>query len=215
MRESSLVAEVMRSRFDADGRVLQMVNHPATNGRLPWATPTNVQRAIAGVARVMDREEDILFIHLTSHGARNGTLSAGFWPLHVDGIAPADLKRWLDEAGVKFRVISVSACYSGTWLAPLSDEHTLVMTASDAEHTSYGCGQRSDLTYFGRAVYDEQLRHTVSFESALSAARPIIEQRERQAGKTDGYSNPQIHVGRKVRERLALLQARLEAIALR
>jgi len=64
-------------------------------------------------------------------------------------------------------------------------------------------------------VFDEQLRHTVSFEAALGAARPIIEQREQQAGKTDGYSNPQIHVGRAVRERLALLQARLEALALR
>jgi hypothetical protein len=85
------------------------------------------------------------------------------------------------------------------------------MTAADAEHTSYGCGRLSELTFFGRAVYDEQLRrHTRSFEAAHAAARPLIEQREQQAGKTDGYSNPQIRAGSAIRARLALLQARLD-----
>ena len=40
-----------------------------------------------------------------------------------------------------------------------------------------------------------------------TAARDVILQREVQAGKTDGYSNPQIRVGAAIKTRLARLQA--------
>ena len=84
------------------------------------------------------------------------------------------------------------------------------MTAADADHTSYGCGSRSELTFFGRAMYDEQLRNqTLSFEQAHKAARIIIKKREEEAGKDDGYSNPQIKVGAAIRTRLTALEARL------
>ena len=84
------------------------------------------------------------------------------------------------------------------------------MTASDADHTSYGCGKKSPLTFFGRAMYDEQLRNsTLSFEQAHAAARVIIAQREKAAGKDDGYSNPQIKVGNAIRLYLEKMRARL------
>ena len=153
----------------------------------------------------MDPDEDILFIHLTSHGAGNGELAAQFAPMQVSPVLPQELRRWLDHAGVRYRVVSISACYAGNWIAPLSADGTLVMTASDANHTSYGCGSKSDLTFFGRAIYDEQLRTTThSFTDAHAAARKIILQRENEAGKDDGYSNPQIKVGSLIEARLAL-----------
>jgi len=210
-RESDLVATLMQERFGAQARTLQLVNNPATARQWPWATPLNLQRAIEHIAPLMDRDRDILFIHLTSHGAKDGELSAALWPLQVDALTPGLLRRWLDDAGIRFRVISVSACYSGSWIEPLAGPGTLVMTAADADHTSYGCGSRSPLTYFGQAMYDEQLRHTWSFEKAHAAARPVIEQRERAAGKSDGYSNPQIRVGDGIRERLAIFEREREA----
>ena len=210
-RESQLVADVMQQRFDAAGRTLQLVNHPDSIRDWPWATPLNLQRAIQRMAERMDRDEDVLFIHLTSHGARAASLAASLGPLQVDSLTPQMLKGWLDAAGIRHRVISVSACYSGSWIAPLAGPDTLVMTAADAEHTSYGCGRRSELTYFGRAMFDEQLRQTWSFEQAHAAAREVIAQREREAGKSDGFSNPQIDVGRAIRETLLRLAAQRAA----
>ena len=129
----------------------------------------------------------------------------------VTPVRPAELRAWLDQAGIRYRVISISACYSGSWIAPLAGDTTLVMTAADANHTSYGCGRRSELTFFGRAMYDEQLRNnTLSFEDAHAAAREIIKKREEEAGKDDGYSNPQISVGAKIRPRLARLEEQLK-----
>lgn len=211
-RESEMVLSVMQQRFDARGAGVQLLNHRETAGEWPWATPLNLRRVLQHLAGVMDREEDVLFLHLTSHGARDGELAVDFWPMTVAPVMPAELKAWLDESGIRHRVISVSACYSGSWLAPLADEHTLVMTAADADHTSYGCGRLSELTFFGRAMYDEQLRrHTLSFEQAHATAREVIRQREQEAGKDDGYSNPQLHMGASIRTQLARLHGELTA----
>lgn len=209
--ESAMVSEVMAKRFDANGRVLQLVNHNDTVEELPWATPLNLKRAIFSIAQRMDKNEDILFLHLTSHGASDGKLAASFPPMTVEEVTPDQLRSWLDEAGIKHRVISISACFAGNWVAPLANNDSLVMTASDADHTSYGCGKKSPLTFFGRAMYDEQLRdQTLSFETAHAAARIIIKKREEEAGKDDGYSNPQIQMGDAMRLYLALLQDRLQ-----
>lgn len=212
-RESQLVASVMQERFDAKGRTVQLVNHRDTIREWPWATPLNLQRTIRRIAERMNRDEDLIFIHLTSHGARDGSLSAELWPLEIEELTPQMLKAWLDEAGIRHRVISISACFSGSWIKPLAGPGTLVMTAADSTHTSYGCGRGSQLTFFGRAMFDEQLRRTWSFEQAHAAARSVIDKREREARKRDGFSNPQISVGADVREKLARFEAQRAAAA--
>lgn len=211
LRESTLVADVLASRFDASGRIVHLLNNAKTTDKNPWATPLNLQRAIEGVARRMDRENDVLVLYLTSHGAADFRLSASHWPLEVGQVTPASLRKMLDDAGIRNRVIGVSACYSGGWIEPLATGHSLVMTAADATHTSYGCGRLSELTFFGRALFDEQLRRTTSFEEAFAAAVPVIKKREEEAGKKDGFSNPQIRVGAAIRPTLEALQKRLGA----
>lgn len=209
-RESTLATTVLQQRFDAQGRVLQLLNHAETARTLPWATPENLRRAIQAIAARMDREQDVLVIYLTSHGASDFALAAHHWPLEVPALTPAELRKALDDAGIRNRVIAISACYSGGWIDVLATDSTLVMTAADATHTSYGCGHRSELTFFGRALWDEQLRTTHSFEDAFAAAVPVIRQREIEGRKPDGFSNPQIRVGKDIRPVLAEVAGRLE-----
>lgn len=211
LRDSTMAANVIEQRFDAAGRVIHLANHATTADRLPWATPANLDRAIAMVGEKMDRENDVLVIYLTSHGANDFKLAASNPPMDVDSVSPGELRQALDNAGIVNRVIVISACYAGGWLGPIADDHTLVMTAADATHTSYGCGARSQLTFFGRAVFDEQLRKTHSLEDAFNAAVPVIRKREEEAGKDDGFSNPQMLVGDKIRPVLKAVQARLDA----
>ncbi len=212
LRESTMVAKVLEERFDARGRVVQLVNHPATAQTFPWATPSNLGRAVEAIGARMDRENDLLVVYLTSHGAKDFKLAAVNDPLAVDPISPGELRQALDNAGIRNRVIAVSACYAGGWLGPLGGDSTLVMTAADAQNTSYGCGKLSELTFFGRAVFNEALRKTRSFEKAFAAAVPVIRQREADAGKPDGFSNPQMSVGEKIRPVLKALEERLDSV---
>ena len=210
-RESTMVSQLLVDRFDAAGRVIHLLNHASTNQTHPWATPLNLERAIQALARRMDLDNDVLVVYLTSHGARDFKLAAWHGPLDVEPLSPLELKRMLDTAGIRHRVIAVSACYSGGWVDVLASDYSLVMTAADATHTSYGCGRLSELTFFGRAVFDEQLRTTHSFEKAFAQAVPLIKQREIEAGKNDGFSNPQIRTGAVIAPVLESLAARLEA----
>jgi hypothetical protein len=210
LRESTLVKQVLTERFDAAGRVVHLLNHAGTTQTHPWATtPLNLQRAVEALAARMDRDNDVLVVYLTFHGARDFKLAASHWPLEVAPLSPVELRQALDKAGIRNRVIAVSACYSGGWIDTLADDNTLVMTAADATHTSYGCGQLSELTFFGRAMFDEQLKSTHSFEQAFARAVPVIKQREIDAGKDDGFSNPQIRVGANIGPVLRALEQRL------
>ncbi|RYE41851.1 MAG: hypothetical protein EOP24_35135 [Hyphomicrobiales bacterium] len=210
-RESTMVREVLEQRFGARGRVIQLLNHAQTATTHVWATPQNLQRAVAALGARMDREHDVLVVYLTSHGGQDHQLAASHWPLEVPSISPEVLRQALDDAGIRHRVIAVSACFSGGWIEPLATDTTLVMTAADATHTSYGCGRRSELTFFGRAMFDEQLRSTRSFTQAFANAVPLIRQREIDAGKDDGFSNPQISVGAGIAPVLDALAARLDS----
>jgi hypothetical protein len=214
LRESAMVKEVLEQRFDAHGRVVRLVNNVATTTEFPWATPLNLERSLQALVDAMDKERDVLVVYLTSHGGADFTLAAEHWPLEVKELTAAQLRQALDRLGVRNRVIAVSACYSGGWIEPLQGDDTLIMTAADKEHTSYGCGSRSPLTFFGQAVFDEQLRRTLSFEEAFEAAVPLIKQREIEAKKDDGFSNPQISVGANIRIVLQdLSQQSLESAA--
>lgn len=213
LRESSMVSRLLAERFDAQDRVLHLVNHPTTAESLPWATPQNLRRAIEALSERMDTQEDVLVVYMTSHGASDFQLAAAHPPLEVEAVSPRELREALDQAGIRYRVVAISACFSGGWIGPLASDSSLIMTAADEKNTSYGCGTKSELTFFGRAVFDEQLRKTHSLEQAFGAAVPVIKQREEEARKPDGFSNPQISVGEKIRPVLKALEQRLGQLA--
>jgi hypothetical protein len=212
LRESTMVSNVLRDRFDTGDRIIHLLNHGGTTKTHPWATTRNLEQAVITLAGKMDLEKDVLVVYMTSHGGSDFKLAASHWPLEVAPLTPQELKNILDKAGVRNRVIAISACYAGGWADVLATDYSLIMTAADATHTSYGCGSRSELTFFGRALFDEQLRKTHSFEQAFNLAVPIIKQREIDADKKDGFSNPQIRIGTQIRPLLKKLELRLNAL---
>ncbi len=210
MKELEVISALFRDRFDADGRSVLLVNNPKTVAQLPVATATSLARTLEQVGRVMNPDEDVLFLYLTSHGSRDHRLAVQFWPLQLSDIDPPSLRRMLDRAGIKWRVIVISACYSGGFIDALQDDHTLVLTAADATHTSFGCGSQSDFTYFGRAYFDEALRATWSFTDAFGAARKTIAARESAELLTP--SNPQMYAGARIEAKLRAISERLRAL---
>jgi hypothetical protein len=148
-------------------------------------------------------------LYLTSHGGRDHRLAVEFPPLQLEALAPATLKEMLDDAGIRWRIIVVSACYSGGFIEPLKDDYTLIMTASAADRTSFGCGSESEATYFGDALFQHALRFEDSFVKAFEQAKQRIAERER-AEKREA-SNPQIFVGDEMAAKLPRLEAELRA----
>jgi hypothetical protein len=207
-KELDVIHPLIDQRFDTAGRSLRLVNHADTLRDYPIATVSNLRRALVAVAARMDRDEDVLLLYVTTHGSRNAVLATDMPPLRLYNMDPPTLKSLLDEAGIRNRVLIISACYSGTFIAPLRTPDTLIMTASLPDRTSFGCGSESDFTYFGDAIFNQALRRTLSFEEAFALALPAIQEREEAQGFEP--SKPQISVGDDIRQRLAAIERRLK-----
>jgi hypothetical protein len=174
----------------------------------PLANAHNLEAVLQGVAKRMNRDEDVLFLYLSSHGAQNHSLSVSFWPMKFNDLKAEELKAMLDKSGIHNRVVVVSACYSGGFLDVLKDDNTLVMTASSRDHVSYGCGDATQYTYFGEAYFEKSLSHRDSFISAFENARHLIEEREKSEGR--GNSGPQIYIGKNIEQKLHMLEVKPE-----
>ena len=68
--EVRFLRDLAAQRLDAAGQVLVLANHPAQPPErpLPRASRGNLQQALKGIGAVMDRDEDVLLLYLTTHG---------------------------------------------------------------------------------------------------------------------------------------------------
>lgn len=207
-RNEVVYAEQLFSRrFGMRGRTLTLLNHPETTGELPLATLSNLRLALAGISARMDRNEDLLVLFLTTHGTEDHQLYVDLQPLPLDWITPDDLRAALDGAGIDWRVVIVSACYSGGFVDTLATPMSLVITAAAADRPSFGCGAEADITYFGRAFLAEALNQTTSFTGAFELARERVGELER--AEDFEPSEPQMRIGALMTQKLSDFSARL------
>lgn len=209
LREMRSVRTLFDERFDTRNRSIMLINNAATVETIPLANTHNLLAALDQVATRMDREEDVLFLFLTTHGTP-GILAVNFDPLQLNDLTALDLRSLLDRAEIKWRVIVVSACYSGSFIDTLKDENTLIVTAARKDRVSFGCSHENDFTYFGRAYFDKALRTTYSFIDAFDAARKTVNTWEVEEELTP--SMPQIFIGEDIRPKLAEIEQRLRLL---
>ena len=167
----------------------------------PLATERNLRRTLAGIAKKIDLDEDIVFLFLTSHGSEDHQFAIELNDLALRQITPDLLAEAIHTAGIRWRVTAISACYSGGYIDALSASTALVMTAARKDRTSFGCGAESKITYFGRAYFAEALNQTSDFIAAFEIAKSNIAEREAAINETP--SEPQIASSALIRAKLA------------
>ena len=193
--EAKGAAQVISARHGHGGPVVVRVNTRKSFA----AGPRGMVAALAAAERRMDLDRDVLFVVLSSHGAPQGIAEKG---RRVEGLlSPQGLGQVLAGSRFKHKVLIVSACYSGIF-TELANDDTLVITAADASHPSFGCEEGRTWTYFGDAFFNDALRKPGPIEERFAAAQALIRAREEAQGFDP--SNPQIAGGKAV---LPLLDA--------
>ena len=188
MREADYVGNLLQTRFAAHGR-LTLINHRDHLATRPMATSASLGRSFQALAE-RSGAEDLIFIYLTSHGSAQHELHIDQPRLQLADLPASELAGLLAPLKDRYKVLVISACYSGGFIPELQDEKTLVITAARADRVSFGCSEENDFTYFGRALFAEALQETDDLQRAFELAKASVAARE----KSDGFepSEPQI-----------------------
>ena len=191
-REAEYVRADFDQRFGTKGRSIALVNSRRTASSAPMATVLSITAALKTIATKMNRDEDILFMFLTSHGSREHEFALQQNALKLRNLPARELGHLLKESGIRWKVVVVSACYSGGFIEPLRDDSTLIITAARYDRSSFGCADENDFTYFGRAFFKEALPGSKSFQDAFSRADALVAEWERKDQPGVERSLPQI-----------------------
>jgi hypothetical protein len=188
-REAIGAAQVIAGRFGSDPIDVQY-NSKKGGG----ATIESLAKSLQNAATRLDAENDVLFLILTSHGSPAGlAVKAGRL---TQTLTPSALAGMLARTGVRHKVVVISACYSGVFIPRLASPDMLVITAADADHSSFGCQDKAKWTYFGDAFFNVALRQAGSLKEAFVVARAIVHRREQH--ERFEPSNPTMSGGENV-----------------
>ena len=208
-REAREAGRVLAARYDAAGRALTLAGADGKGGpALAMGSPAAIDAALARIAELMDRSEDVLILYTTSHGAPLG-LAYNDGDQGYGAISPTRLWTVLSELGIGNRLLLVSACYSGVFVPMLQSDTTAIVTASSADRSSFGCQAENDWTFFGDALVNRALRKRQPLGTAAAEAQATIAGWERRE-KLDA-SRPQVAIGAGATRWLAALEARMPA----
>ncbi len=173
--EATGAASILASRFGADPVIVRF--NTRKNGD---ATVEALAATLETTGKRIEPSTDVLFLILTSHGSPDGlAVTAG---RRSTTLTPSKLTEMLDRTGVRYKVVIVSACYSGVFIPRLATADTLVITAADANHPSFGCEDRAKWTYFGDAFFNVAMRQSATLRDAFTVARSLILRREQRNG---------------------------------
>jgi hypothetical protein len=201
--EIKLAAKVVGEKYGSAPRSVLLINDRRDRTTWPMASASSLRYALKAMARVMNPEEDVLFLALSSHGSPDATIEVSNEGMTPRGLSVTEVAEALAASGIRWKVIVVSACFSGTFVRPLADNHTIIITAAARNRSSFGCSDTRDLTYFGEAFYQEALPASASLRAAFEATRKEIRRREKDERVTP--SNPQSYFG-------PLMETKLEAV---
>lgn len=203
IKELKGALDIVDRNMPIKGRAALLINNADSVADIPIANRQNFAAVVHAVAQRMNKDEDVLFLFMTSHGSPRGV--ALLLPGSVNTtLSPEDVAAVLDREGIKNRVVVVSSCFAGVFIKPLANDDTIVLTAADDSHTSFGCSDDRDWTYFGEALFARSLTPGKPLDAAFAEAKTLIGEWETEQKITP--SNPQAHFGAHLLERLASVQ---------
>jgi hypothetical protein len=195
VKEAEKAARIVHEKFGRGGQVIVQANTPRKGN----AMIADLRSALAQVAAKMDRDNDVIFLFVTSHGTRSGVfVKAG---ATTEVLSPPDLAEMLAQTGIRRRILVISACFSGVFADALADPATLVITAASAHRASFGCRNGADWTYFGKAFFADAMPRTQTFKDAFMLASKLVA--EREAAQRLAHSRPMMAGGEHVLARLS------------
>ena len=208
LNEMRSVVRLFDTRFGTKDRSIVLLNHRSTVRQVPLANVHNLGRAFQEIGKRMDPEEDVLFLYLSAPKLEDTQLKPTFKPLDLLPLHASEIRHMLNDAGIKWRIIVLSACTSDNFADRVADPNTLVITATGLGGRAHGCKDDIPHTGFGGAFFNQALQETYSIRTAfLDALKRIASQEDAEGLRP---SDPKMKVGSAIGPQLDRLTAQLK-----
>jgi hypothetical protein len=210
-REARVAGDVIGARYGARGRTIVLAgSEGSAPSTLPRGTPETFAIALARIAELMNKGEDVLVVYTSGHG-----IPFGLYYNDADNgygvISPNRLHDIFERLGIRNRLLILSACFSGIFVPRLQSDTTAIVTAASADRSSFGCVAENDWTFFGDAMINHALRKPQPLRAAFDEANGLITGWEAQFPVRP--SQPQVSIGAGAERWLAALDRRLPPTA--
>lgn len=130
-------------------------------------------------------------VYLTGHGAPDGLMMSADTPASF--VRPTRLETMLSPCAERKTVLVISACFSGLYMRPgITRPERIVMTASAADLTSFGCSNNNRYTFFDQCFMDAW-QNQLLWGRLASEVRDCVRDTERRGAFPS--SKPQFFFG--------------------
>jgi len=159
---------------------------------LPLASIDHLDDAFDALEQIK-RPQDRFIVLLSSHGG-SGMLEVEQPALYRNPrlLSGKKISAWMDQLEPNRSWLIISACYAGSHLPRLTQDHLLTMTAAAANRASFGCSNDFDNTWFVHELATS-LDSTEYFKDLWQQTRGRIGMREEKSKLLP--SDPRIKVG--------------------
>lgn len=150
----------------------------ASQRRAPTAEIATQAAVLGALQKLSVPPGGSCLVYLTSHGAYERGL---YLAASNNTLMPADLDKALASGcGSAPTVVVVSACFAGQFTGPpMARPNRIILAASDAGRTSFGCGASIRYTYFDECFLGA-LGEATDWHQVFDRAVTCVAQRERQ-----------------------------------
>jgi hypothetical protein len=193
-RSDVISTEKLVQSIDSKAVVFKLYNPAWGQSAIwPYATAENMKLVLSKVA-ALTRPQDKVVILMSTHGNVD-VLSINFSEKYYPHIS----SKWMNEAlsGLRGKptLLLLSACYSGSFVAPLSGPSRIILTAAAKDRSSFGCQFQSSNTYFIDALVNQPNPLDLSINQLMENAKLEVDKKEKDQ-RLSPPSLPQISVGR-------------------
>lgn len=202
-RDIQVARAGLQAQFDVENRAIMLLNHRDYE-TFPLATRPSIATALKALDEQMNPDEDLLVVHLVSHGMKGGQLLLQQPGIELPDLSPQVFAEMLEPLNARRKLLVVSACYSGQWINELKDSDTLIMTSAREDRTSFGCGDDSEMTWFTKAVYQSVGLSLTDPDAMFEQVSEQIRTWEQEIGmEEESWSYPQSYLGENLRQWLS------------
>jgi hypothetical protein len=161
--------------------------------RYPFATLENLNKTFNVLSEISKKYQLTLVTLISTHGNID-LLSVNINNSYYQPVKSDNILNWLNSLSKNsLKTVLISACYSGSFIEPLRQSNTIVLTASAKDRISFGCHPRDKNTYFIQELFSPDFDMRVDWLGNFVTTEKrivLLEKKERQSPN----SNPQILV---------------------